>query len=458
MSRFNLSGRILFPYFLYLLCFLCLSPSTPAQQPPVDPAEISRDLLYHPARRIETSGLRMIFRATQFTYRFDPASGQWEVTREKNFDLAEANRTVQVYKSARRGTEYRFVSKSTDDEGILEIHPREDVEPLVRLVLWNRKQLAEAWLSLLRQDSPGLTAEALAKDLEVADPEVADVADDGASLWLAIRHYAGEGSLGLGTIVRFDPQANQAKVFHPPALATSSVTHIVAAGGALWLGTYRQGEGAISATKGLVHFDPASQEVRGYPPESTALMGRIVTALAISGETLLVATDAAMCRADRPGGASESWTCWRIVPTVRLPEAVPVSNRPGAPPGGQLGPGSYEARWANAGYFEVVTPDWIEGWIAADDVQEATGRRFDMDAYELGNGSSSGITPMRLLAKPGSDPLAGAVVYRAPLERIGAATAEGFQRVRARIGWIKRGNLEVTPVIQPVSSAPAAAH
>ena len=444
------SGR-----FLCLLCFFSFLRVAPAQQPLVDAADISRELLYHPVRRIEITGQRVLFRAAQLTYRFEPASSHWEVARENNFSPAEAGRSVKSYNGARLSAEYSFKAAASDDEGILEVRRGAEPEPVARLRLWERKQLAAVWLALLRQDAPSLTAEALAKDLEVADPEVADVADDGTYFWLAIRCAGGEGSLGIGTVVRFDPKTNAAKVFQPPELATSSVTHVVAAGGALWLGTLRSGESTTVATKGLVRFDAATGEVRSYLPGSSRLLGSIVTALAGHGETLLVATDAGMCRIEHPGPASEAWTCWRIVPTVRLAEPAPVSNRPGVRPGGRLPAGSYEVRWANAAYFEVVTPDWVEGWLAADDFQEYTRHHFEAEPYELAN--AGGPTPMRLLAKPDSDPLAGALVYRAPLEPAGATTAEGWQRVRARVGWISRKDLEVAPVIQSVSSAPAPA-
>ena len=457
MSRPTFAFWGFFLRLLCLLCFLCFPSLARAQQPPADATEISREVLYHPARRIESTARGWIFRAAQFTYRFDPASGQWEVAREKNSFPAESGRAARVYASARLGAEYRLKGTSTDEEGFVEIGRGEEPDPVARLRLWERKPLATTWLAFLRHDAPGLTEEALAKDLEVADPQVADVADDGTCLWLAIHYSTAEGSLGIGTLVRFDPRTNDAKAFQPHELTLSSVTHIVAAGGALWLGTLRHGEGTIFVTKGLVRFDPATEELRSYLPGSSRLVGSIVTALGVSGDALLVATDAGVCRIDRAGSASEGWTCWRIVPTVRLAAPVAVSNRPGAPPGGRLPAGSYAVRWANAGYFEVVTPDWIEGWVAADDYAEYARLRFEAEPYELGN-SGGGPTPMRLLAKPGGDPLAGALVYRAPLERRGEATAEGWQRVRARVGWISRKDLEVTPVIQPVgqpaSSAP----
>ena len=59
-----------------LLCFLYL-PGSLAQQPPVDAADISRDLLYHPARAIESRAGAVVFRAAEFTYTLDSAAGSW---------------------------------------------------------------------------------------------------------------------------------------------------------------------------------------------------------------------------------------------------------------------------------------------------------------------------------------------------------------------------------------------
>ncbi len=430
------------------------APPARTQQPLVDAAEISRALLSHPARLIESAWagaeLRFaVFRAAEFTYRLDGAEGQWQVTRQKNDQVAAAIAPRKAYRSERLGAEYRFAAASTDDEGILEI--RTGAELLARLRLWESKQLTATWLAVLRQETPSLTAEALAKDLEIADPEVAGVADDGAYFWLAIRYSAAEGALGIGTLLRFDPKTNDAKIFQPAESATASLTHIVSLAGALWLGTLRPGDGAVFPAKGLVRFDPASGEVRSHLPGPSRLLGSIVTALEGHGGALLVATDAGMCRIEDAGGSGESWTCWRIVPTVRLTAPTPVSNRPGAPPGGQLPAGSYEVLWANTAFFEVVTADWMEGWVRAEDFEEYARLHFEAEPYELGN-SGGGPGPMRVLAKPDADPLQGAQVYRAPLERVGVPTAAGWQRVRARVGWIPRDTLEVAPVIQRAAS------
>ncbi len=443
------------PVFLrprLLLQFLCLVvlPASSAQQPPVDAADISHDLLYHPARTIEFRRGGVHFRAAEYTYAFDPATGTWKVTREKNAIPKE--RSLSSYRSERLGAEYRFKGESTEDEGILEIRVGENPEPLFRLVLWKRPQLAAAWAEVLREEMPGRTESQRSEELEAAEPEVAAVVDDGSRLWLAVFHYAGEGWYGLGTIVLFDPQEKQARAVQPQAIATSAVTHMVEAGGFFWLGTMRQREGGVSPAAGLVRFDPASGDWKSYPPGKLPLAGSIVTALRGDDKNLWVGTDAGLCRVTLP---EELWTCWRIVPTVRLPAPVPVANRPGGQSGGNLPAGTYEVRWANTGFLEVLTPDWIEGWISSEDLEEYSKGGFDAASYELGNTYAGGASVMRLVDKPEGDPLKGAVVFRALLEPAPVKSGEpprpaGWTRVRARIGWISREGLVVTPEIQAV--------
>jgi hypothetical protein len=444
MSPGQTSLRIVF----CLLSFLCFPGETRAQQPPLDAAEVSRDLLYQPAYRIETGAAGVVFRGERFIYRFYPASSQWEVRREKNFVASQLPRAVLTYRHEASGNTYRLVPIDSDDEGILEIRPLTDMEgeALVRLRLWTRQQLASAWFDEMRTESRELTEQRLRDELEVAEPEVAAVVEEGGYLWLAIRHYAGEGFLGLGMIVRFDPNTNEARVFRSPELDTASVTHIAAAGGKLWLGTMREGEGFIGPAAGLVRFDPASGEFQFDRPGKSAMVGNIVTALRAEPEFLWVATDAGMCRVTL---ASEGWQCWRVVPVVQLAAPVPVSSQPGGAPRGELPAGTYEVRWATLGNFEVVTPDAMEGWLDPDDFREYSRRQFDARAFELGNTYGGGAGVMRLLDEPEGDPLAASQVFRAPLERAGAPDEDGWLPVRARVGWIRRDNLEVTVQIQP---------
>jgi hypothetical protein len=300
----------------------------------------------------------------------------------------------------------------------------------------------QVWSEALGKESPGHDPDA--DSYSASEPEVCAVADDGAHLWLAVCYYGGEGSLGLGSVVRFDPRTNETKLFQPPQLATTSITHVAMAGGALWLGTQHFGEGHIQPTAGLVRFDPATGAVRSYATGSSPLLGSIVTALRGEGSTLWVASDEGICRIGVEG-VPESWTCWRVAPVVRITAAVAVSNRPGGKPRRQLPPGTYEVRWANVAFLEVLTPDAMEGWLEADDLEDYMARHFDARGYELANTYGGGAGVMRLVEKPDGDPLSAAQVYRAPLELVGPPDSKGWQRVRARAGWIPRAGLAVQP-------------
>jgi hypothetical protein len=437
-----------------LICALLLGSGGTAaetQQPPADAAEISRDLLYHPAERIEFSASGVVLRAAEFTYRLDTATGQWTVTRERNFERGAGSRAVRRYKYARLGAEFEFSGTSDEKEGALEIQRAGPDGPVrvARQVVWTLEQVALAWLPRLQREYPELTLERVQKDFEPAEPEVADVADDGKYLWLAIRHYAGEGWLGIGTVVRFDPESGEVALKQPEELADSSVTHIALAGGAMWLGAQRVQEATIEATVGLAHYAAASGNLRAIAPGPKSIVGRVVTALAAAENALWVATDAGVCRAALP---AEEWTCWRIVPMVQLAAPTAVSSRPGGSPRGRLSAGRFEVRWANAALFEVVTPDTVEGWMDADDLEEHAQREFETDSYTLANTYAGGAGVMRLLSEPDGDPLDAAQVFRAALERIGDPDEDGWQKVRARVGWIARGNLVVAPAVLRVDN------
>jgi len=406
---------------------------------PPDAAGISLSLLYHPAERIEVSSSRITFRAQQFTYTFNPATSQWAIAREKH-DVEP--RGVTRYLHAASGTEFRFRGSSTDDAGILEIYRGAEEDPLAKLELWNRGRLAAVWLGPLQRDNPRMSLDQLRQELEPSEPEVGAVADDGADLWLAIRYYAGEGVHGIGTLVRLDPGFGETRAFQPAELATASISTMVATPGSLWLGTHDEGEGAILPAVGLARFNPASGEVKSYLGK---IAGQMVTALLAQPDALWIGTDAGICRIALP---DESTQCWRIVPRVTLAAETAVSDHPGSKPRGKLPAGAYEVRWANAGFLEVVTPDAMEGWIETDDLAEYVKHDFDQRPYELANTYGGGAGVMRLLDEPDSDPMEAAQVYRAALETIGAPNAQGWQRVRARVGWIARGKLEVAPVLE----------
>ena len=433
---------------LHLASFLLLLSF--AAVPQRDSAEISRDLLYHPARRVDiAAGGGVALRAEQFTYHYEAAAGAWRVTREKNFEEGDAERDVTSFRTT-AGVELRFESDADDEQGVLEIIRigAEGPEQFASLPVWTRERVARAWLAHLQKEYSVLTFERVREDFEPAEPEVAAAIEHGGKVWLAIRHYAGEGWLGVGTLVEIDVAAGTARLYQPDELATASVTHIAAAGGALWLGTHRQREGSIEPAAGLVRFTPSSGEVKGYLGDDSPLAGHVVTALASAENVLWVATDEGVCRVALP---AEDFSCWRIVPTVELAAAAPVSNRPGGQPRGRLAAGRYEVRWANVGFLQVVTPDAIEGWLSIDDFEEYSEARFERDAFILANTASGGARVMRLLDRPGGDVLSAPQVYRTALERIGEPTEEGDVRVRAAVGWIARGKLEITPALAPAT-------
>src|SRR2546427_4671581 len=93
---------------------------------------------------------------------------------------------------------------------------------------------------------------------------------------------------------------------------------------------------------------------------------------------------------------------------------------------------------------------------AGDDFAEAAARNFDAEPYKLLNSANGGPAPIRPLVKPGGDPLAGALVYRARLEKLPTppGTPAGWIRVRGRTGWIARAKLEIVPKLVPVEPRP----
>jgi hypothetical protein len=418
------------------------------QNQPTDAAEVSRDLLYLAPDHIEVGPSKdepeTLFAAGRFVYRYVERRG-WQAPASKDTSSQtaperKAKRTVEFL-----GESYTLTPASDDDQATLTLSRAGEAEPLVVAVLWSRDELADAWLPFLQRQRKGLTRASVLKDLEVGDAVITSVEAQGDSLWVALGHSVGEGELGLGSVVRYFPKTKQARVFHPAALATCDVTHLMAHGaGQILLGTRRQYEGTILPCAGVVSLDAASGQAQSVGPFSRG----IVTALGAT-DRVWVATDSTIC-----GGAPEgAWQCARIVPRVRLAEETPASNLPGDEPSGKLAPGEYEVLWANAGFLEVVTKDSLDAWLAEDDYKELVGRHFDAEPYKLLNTSGGGPAAVRLLTKPGGDPLGGALVFRAPLEKIPTpqGTPPGWVRVRARIAWLDRGELEVLPALQPLS-------
>ncbi len=451
----------LFPFFLFsaLSVSSVFSSILPypahAQEQPADASEVTRALLLDSVLRIEVfspgkSGDVAQFLGSHFIASFDSASRQWQFKLHSTKFPPPADARRRKWKSAPTGGEYEFLSKSDDDRATLEIRRADQAEPVLTAVLWTREQIASAWLPLLRKEKPGVTARALADDIEVAYPEILGFAEDANSVWIVIGHSTGESELGLGTVVHFFPAEKRSRTFQPAELATCAVTGVTLAGGAVWVASRRQNEGRIAPCAGLTRLDPETGAARSFLPRKGPFPGSVISALAGLSTALFLATDTGLCAVKLP---EESWSCARIVPQVHLTAETPVSNLPGDKPSGQLAAGDYEVLWANAGFLELATKDSLDAWLAEDDFKDLTARHFDAEPYKLLNTSSGGPAPVRLLSKPGADPLGGALLLRVPLEKLPTpqGTPPGWVRVRAHFGWISRGELQVTPVLQPLS-------
>lgn len=430
------------------------------QRQPADAAEISRDLLYIAPQRIQLTatvpgGTRVptLILLSGQAYLFSGGEIRPLVEQgltSKDEDLApKGKRTISI-----AGSEYTVTPHSDDDRATLTLGKAGEAAELVTAVLWTRDQLAAAWLPFLQSRRKTLTASGLRQDLEVGDPVIYDLQADGDSAWVAIGYSTGESELGIGSVVRFELAAKRAKVYQPRELSTCAVTQLaIAADKSLWVASRRQNEGSVLPCAGLLRIDPSTGSSQQVTLTGLPLEGTMVTAVG-AAERLWVGTDGGICNS----ATGENWDCKRIAPVVSVKTETPVSNIPGEKPSGNLKPGDYEVRWANAGFLEVVTRDSFDAWIAADDFQEAAERNFDIEPYKLLNTSSGGPAPIRLMAKPGSDAAAaGALVYRATLEKLNmpAATPSGWVKVRAHTGWIERKNLEVMPKILP-ADRPAA--
>jgi len=82
--------------------------------------------------------------------------------------------------------------------------------------------------------------------------------------WFAKTFYDGEGYSGVGGVGYFDTDRMEYVIFSPPELAPWSTSALMlGANDTLWVGLYRQPEGA-DYSGGLLHFDPATGNARVY--------------------------------------------------------------------------------------------------------------------------------------------------------------------------------------------------
>jgi hypothetical protein len=449
---------------LPLLILLCLAFVSRAQDAALDASEISRDLLYAAPSRVERRSLGgdtywYALVGRRFAYAWlsagPPKNFQWQVSlidKPASAKPAEQKGVFAVGESSR----FELVGHSDDDRATLALRKKGAPEVLGTVTLWDRDQLVQAWLPEVRKEKRGTTADGLRQDLEVADPEVRATIELNGQILAAVGQSSGEEELGLATIVKFNTTTFESSVFHPAGMLTCEVSTMTPNLNAsarpvqVWFGTRRIREGTIAPCGGVFNLDTQALAVTPPAGRKNPPIGSVVTLLSSEGAGgLALATDAGICQP--VGGTADDWKCWRFVPTATLTEEVAVANRPGDKPYGQLKAGDYEVLWANQNYLEVVTPDSYDAWLAASDYAEAAGRNFDVEPYKLLNTATGGPTPIRPLSKPNGEPLSGALVFRAALEKLAApaGTPDGWVKVRARVGWIARKNVDVAPRLVP---------
>lgn len=400
-------------------------------------AQASVKFLYNPAWQIEFERNEVRFLSRKLTYVFLPSSSRWLIQPEahewEELRIGRISTSEGILEAVPQSERER----KTEGIGRLRLRWTGSAEPFTDLVLWTREQLGRAWFEQAKKISgrPPATPEALAAELHVAEPRIADWDEDSQSIWLAIRFYAGEGSAGLGSIVEIDKSTHEARLHQPAELAHFSVSRIAALGDELRLATDRFLEGGMAAGIGIVRYIPQTREVKTIPPDQ--FVGSYVTAMAQRGGVLWVVTDEGFTRFDLGSGRRRSW---RVVPKVEIDRATPVSDLPGGDPRGELPPGEYEVRWVGQGYLEILTPSCTQGLIKRSQFEYLIQWDFWQspgviaEAPKWGNPGALALhhspVPNHFQARP------SAWFLRVPAVATGEKLGD-WQVVRACAGWVE---------------------
>lgn len=406
-------------------------------------ADLSAKYLYQPAWRIEFEGKEIRFLARDLTYVFHSVSNDWFVHSSPNeyehFGgwVRQQGRSEYVWVMVTSEGRLEAIMKDAGrNRGTLELRWGSNSKPFANTVLWTREQLGRKWFKHVQKTRvpPPASPEELARKICVSPPGVADWDEDGQSIWLAIRFYAGEGCAGLGTIVEIKKSSHDISVHQPAELALVSISHLTVFQQELWLATERFGEGGTGSGIGLVRYNPQTRHAKIVPPQN--LVGSHITALGRQGRALWVATDEGFTRFDL---VSRRHLSWRIVPRVNLPEATSVSDVPAGDTRGRLASGQYEVRWIGEGYLEVLTPTCTDGWIKASWFKHLIQRHFFQSPVHVASASKWGNPPaLSLFSSPVPETHRAnpsAWFFRVPATLL-EDRRDAWHRVRACAGWI----------------------
>ncbi len=404
-------------------------------------AQASVKFLYNPAWQIEFERNEVRFLSRELTYVFLPSSSRWSIQlvsdERESFGgwVQRQGRSEYVWPMrTSQGLLEAIQQESKDGQGTLLLRWAGTSEVLARPVLWTREQLGRAWFEQAKKTHgrPPATTEALASELHVAEPRIADWDEDSQSIWLAIRFYAGEGSAGLGTVVEINKSSHEVRLHQPDELALVSISRLVVVGDGLWLATERFGEGGQGPGIGLVRYNVQTGAVDRVPEISS-----YITAMARTEEVIWIATVEGFHAFDL---GSHAWQNWRTVPRLELAQSVPVMNLPGAGLRGQIPPARYEVRWVGEGFVEVLTPSCANGLIEASWFKHLVQRDFFQSSEYVaasrkwGNPPSLSLfnspVPNHFQARP------SAWFLRVPAVATGEKLGD-WEVVRACAGWVE---------------------
>ncbi|MDA2912456.1 hypothetical protein MYX77_00590 [Acidobacteriia bacterium AH_259_A11_L15] len=430
--------------FLPPLAVFCLFSFVAAEEPWQQwdwGAASSVQTLYHPAWRIEVQENKVRFLAHQFTYTYESRTDHWVVTAEENEWEQRRTWEQEPGKPVRyiqrmlttRGSLEAETQGSDREQGQLELRWSGSSQPFARLRLWTREQLGQIWFEReQRQHPPPASPETLAEKICMSWAEVADWDEDEQKIWLAIRFYEGEGCAGIGTILEIDKDSNDVRVHQPAPLNLVSIAHILAIESELWLATERFGEGGTGPGIGLVRYNPRTGNLQSVPKMTSQIMD-----MAHGDGLLWVATEEGVAACDLE---NETWRKWRFIPRVAVAELVPVANRPGSEPRGQLPAGDYEVRWVGEGFLELLTPDCAEGYVDSSSLERLAKRGFCTSPSLLASSPKWGNPPSLLVfSSPRTDPKEqkpSAWFLRVPAVPKGKENGS-WQAVEVCAGWVE---------------------
>ena len=409
----------------------------------------STKLLFHPPRRIEIRDHEIRFYAREFTYLYREHIEQWTVTPAHN-----EIRPIEGWGTP--GSEIRQVRTTegplaleAPEPGTLSMRLSSCPQPLGPVTLWTRAQLGQVWFEHMAKHwgPPPASPEEGAKRATVSDVYVADWDEDARNIWLAIRFYAGEGSLGIGTLVQIRKQNCSVRLIQPAALAWHSISRVVKAGGDLWLATEDFGEGETGPGVGLARYDLRRGEVH-LLREKHPVLGSHITDLAREGNSLWIATMDGFGVLDLGTQALESW---RILPRIHLAEATSVSSLPGGPTRNKIGAGKYEVRWVGAGFAEILTPDCVEGFAESIWYDTLKERNFNASSMAIATSTQWGILGLTLYGAAQESILRAHPTgwfLRVPAKPTGKRVG-GWQPVSVCAGWVQLPANKIQITVSP---------